>query len=560
MDAKDIYRIWCEKVEDFELKLELLGISSNNNEIISRFGSVLSFGTAGVRGIVGAGTNRMNSVTVSSISQAFSIYLRKKFKFPSVVISYDTRKFSYEFAKISAEIFALNNINVYFFENPSPIGILSLALRNLSCSGGVMITASHNPPEYNGYKIYNSLGAQPIDTERISSIFNELDFFGINNKKKLSFEEYLANKKIKFVNKNIKSEYIKKIKSKVNFGNINNIDITYSPLNGCALDLVNNLFKNMQNIHVVTEQKSPDFLFKTCSPPDPQKLNSFNLAIKLAQKYNSDIIILNDPDGDRLGIALKYKNKYKILSGIEISALLINYIAQKNNISGKILIKSIVTGGLSNIIADFYGAKCINTLPGFKYIANYMHELENINKLNLFLIGFEESNGFLLDYDIRDKDGVMTAAYFCDMIAYYKNLDINCIDILNNLYKKFGFYMQKNICFTENNIGKIKKIISEFKNYFNSNNKNIIYLSDYLISEEINFINNKISKINLPSCNMLGVEFKNNNKLFIRASGTEPLVKFYILYNGKTKKTAEENCQKIESLIYQVYEKFSNEN
>ena len=281
----------------------------------------------------------------------------------------------------------------------------------------------------------------------------------------------------------------------------------------------------------------------------------------MAQKYNSDIIILNDPDGDRLGIALKYKNnnknKYKILSGIEISALLVNYMAQKNNISNKILIKSIVTGGLSQVIADFYNIKCVNILPGFKYIADYMQKLENINKINLFLIGFEESNGFLLDYNIRDKDGVMTAAYFCNMIAYYKNLNINCIDILNNLYKKFGYYMQKNISFTENNINKIKKIIFEFKNYFSLNKSNIIYLSDYLISQKINFINNEISKINLPACNMIGIKFENNNKLFIRASGTEPLIKFYILYNGITQKIAEQNCKIIEDLIYKIFNKIN---
>ena len=275
----------------------------------------------------------------------------------------------------------------------------------------------------------------------------------------------------------------------------------------------------------------------------------------MAKKNNSDVIILNDPDGDRLGVALRYQNDYKILSGIEVAALLVNYFAQKNDISNKILIKSVVTGGLSEIIADFYGAKCVDILPGFKYIADYMHKLELNGKINSFLIGFEESNGFLpsSDVSVRDKDGIMAAAYFCDMVSYYKNINVNCIDVLSGLYKKFGYYMQKNISFVEKNISKIKKIILKFKKYFNSNRNGIISLRDYSISEKIDFKLNEVSKINLPKCDMLGIEFENNNKLFIKASGTEPLIKFYVLYSGKTQELAGKECKKIEILINQIY-------
>ena len=549
MDAKSVYKLWCEKVKNDYLKSELLKISLDDDEIAERFNKKLSFGTAGSRGLIGVGTNRMNFVTVAGISQAFSLYLKKKFDRPKVVISYDTRRFSYEFAKISSEVLASGGVDVYFFETPQPIGLLSFAIKNLECSGGVMITASHNPPEYNGYKVYNSLGAQPVDTSEISDIFNKLDFF---DEEKIDFEEYLKLQKIKIIDENIKLKYIQKIKSKINFENINNIDITYSPLNGCAFDLFKSLFKN---VHVVEQQKNPDFSFATCSPPDPQKINSFNLAVKLAKKNNSDVIVLNDPDGDRLGVALKYKNDYKILSGIEVATLLVNYFAQKNDISNKILVKSVVTGGLSEIIADFYGAKYVDVLPGFKYIADYMYNLELNGKINSFLIGFEESNGFLpsSDIDVRDKDGVMAAAYFCDMVSYYKKINVNCVDVLNDLYKKFGYCTQKNISFVEKDVNKIKKIISKFKKYFNSNRNDIISLSDYSISEKVNFKFNEILKINLPKCDMLGVEFENDNKLFIKASGTEPLIKFYVLYNGKTQELAERECKKIEMLINQIY-------
>ena len=549
MDAKSVYRLWCEEVKNDYLKSELLKISLDDDEIAERFNKKLSFGTAGARGLIGVGTNRMNFVTVAGISQAFSLYLKKKFDRPKVVISYDTRRFSYEFAKISAEVLASSGVDVYFFETPQPIGLLSFAIKNLECSGGIMITASHNPPEYNGYKVYNSLGAQPVDTSEISDIFNKLDFF---DEEKISFEECLKSQKIKIIDENIKLKYIKKIKSKINFENIDNIDITYSPLNGCALNLFKSLF---ENAYVVEQQKNPDFSFATCSPPDPQKINSFNLAVKLAKKNNSDVIILNDPDGDRLGVALKYQNDYKILSGIEVAALLVNYFAQKNDISNKILVKSVVTGGLSEIIADFYGAKCVDVLPGFKYIADYMHKLELNGKIGPFLIGFEESNGFLpnSDVSVRDKDGIMAAAYFCDMVSYYKKMNVNCIDILGDLYKKFGYYTQKNISFVEKDINKIKKIILKFKKYFNLNRDGIVSLSDYSTSEKMGFKLNEILKINLPKCDMLGIEFENNNKLFIKASGTEPLIKFYVLYSGKTRELAEKKYKKIEMLINQIY-------
>jgi phosphomannomutase len=234
---------------------------------------------------------------------------------------------------------------------------------------------------------------------------------------------------------------------------------------------------------------------------------------------------------------------------------LVNCFAQKNDISNKILVKSVVTGGLSEIIANFYGAKCVDTLPGFKYIADYMYNLELNGKISSFLIGFEESNGLLpsSDVDVHDKDGVMAAAYFCDMVSYYKKMNIDCVDILNDLYKKFGYYMQKNVSFVEKDIDKIKKIISKFKKYFNLNKDRVISISDYSISEKVSFKFDEILKINLSKCDMLGIEFKDNNKLFIKASGTEPLIKFYILYSGKTQELAEKNCKKIEMLINQIY-------
>lgn len=554
MDSKFVYDNWCKNVKDPGLLSELLSVASDNGEIFSRFGSSLSFGTAGARGLIGMGTNRLNIFTVRQISYSFASFLVEKFEKPSVVISYDTRKFSDVFAKTSAEVFAFCGVKVYFFENPQPIGLLSFAIRNLDASGGVMITASHNPPEYNGYKIYDSNGAQPANVDGISTKFRSIDPFSV---KFLDFEESLKERKTKFVSRELLEEYVRIFKQKIDFKKLNNLDITYSPLNGCSLDLFSCSFSGVQNIHVVEEQKLRDTSFKFCNPPDPQKLSSFDLSLKLAKKHNSDLIILNDPDGDRLGIALRYKNDYRILSGIEIAALLLDYFGKKyKDITSYLVVKSVVTGGLVSSIAKFYGMKCIETLPGFKYIAECMDNLEKNGNIDSFLMGFEESNGFLLDSNVRDKDGISSAAFFCEMVSFYKHQNVNCVDILENLYEKFGYHMQKNISFKESNPEKIKQSIQKFRQYFFDNQENVVSISDCRISEKIDFVNNEKTKICLPKSDMLGIEFEKNNILFVRSSGTEPLIKFYILYNSVSKEGACKICEKIESLIYKIYKSF----
>ena len=554
MNSKFVYDYWCQNVKNSELLSELLNIASDEEEVLDRFGSSLSFGTAGARGLIGMGTNRLNIFTVRQISYSFASFLFEKFENPSVVVSYDTRKLSDVFAKTSAEVFAFYGIKVHFFKSPQPIGLLSFAIRNLSASGGVMITASHNPPEYNGYKIYDSNGAQPTNVDEISTRFRSVDPFSVEF---LDFEKSLKERKIEFVSKELVEEYVNIFKQKINFKGLNNLDITYSPLNGCSLDLFECLFNGVKNIHVVEEQKLRDSSFKSCNPPDPQKLHSFDLSLKLAKKHNSDLIILNDPDGDRLGIALRYKNNYRILSGIEVAALFLNYLGKKRrDRTSYLVVKSVVTGGLANSIAKFYGMKCIETLPGFKYIAECMDNLEKNDNIDSFLMGFEESNGFLLDSNVRDKDGISSAAFFCEMVSFYKYQNVNCVDILESLYEKFGYHMQKNISFKESNPEKIEQSIQRFKKYFFDNQRDVVSISDYRVSEKINFMNNEKTKICLPKSDMLGIEFEKNNILFVRSSGTEPLIKFYILYSSVSKEEAFKICEKIESLIYKIYKSF----
>ena len=546
MDSKLLYNIWCRKVKDPDLSSELFCMTPE--EVSLKFEEQLKFGTAGARALIGAGPGRLNVVTVTHMSYALALYLKEKFENPSAVVSYDTRKYSKKFAMVSSQVLAENGVKVYFFDSPQPVGLLSFSIRYLSCSGGVMITASHNPPEYNGFKIYNSLGAQPICTSEISENLIHTDVFDIEYN---DFEFYLDDK-IEIVDNSIKQRYIDSLKNDVDFKKMNNIDIVYSPLNGCAGELFCDLFKEIKNLHIVKEQMSSDENFSSCKRPDPQFAGSFDLSIDLAKRNNSDIIILNDPDGDRLGIALKYKNDYKILSGIEVAALLLNYLAQKKDISNSIIIKSVVTGGLSEHIAKFYKIKCYNVLPGFKYISDFINNLEVNKNLNSFLMGFEESNGFLLNSYIRDKDGLSSSAFFCEMVSFYKSQNLNCLDILDGLYKKFGYYKQKNISFPENNHENIFKIISTFKEHFMKRN-DVSIIEDYNISEKIDIKNHTKSEINFPNSNMISIRFDDNNLLFIRSSGTEPLIKIYILYSGSSKSIAESNRVKIENMINQIY-------
>ena len=550
-------RLWFEKLKDDKRFVDELSlIKDNNDEIISRFCADLSFGTAGARALMGVGSSRMNFVTVSHISQSYSEYLKRRFKLPSVVVSYDTRKYSKEFAYYSSEVFAANGIQVYIFKNPSPIGILSFAIRKMNCSGGVMITASHNPPEYNGYKIYNDMGAQPVDVSEISSILSSIDIFDFKRK---DFDCAFADGKIKFVDDCIEKEYLELIKEKTKVHLIKNLDITYSPLNGCALDLFCGLFDLGKNLHVVEEQKYPDCEFSTCKRPDPQNLDSFKLSFNLARKNNSDIIILNDPDGDRLGVSVKDGEGYLVLTGLEISSLLLDFIIKQSKDKNKIcLIKSVVSGGLCDKISEFYGLKCIQTLPGFKYISEKMHEMELNNTLDLFSMGFEESNGFLLFPFIRDKDGVSSSAFFCKMVSYYKENNLSCSEVLEGLYKKFGYNLQKNISFKENNKNRINYIIDKFKFYFLNDTLNVSIVNDYRTSESHIIESNKIKSLDIEKSEILEIIFKDGNKLFLRSSGTEPLLKFYIMYVAPTRDLAEKVLDKIEKVVLKIYKSVTN--
>lgn len=545
-DAEKRYNIWVDKLKNNKiLSDQLINMRGNANEIIDCFSSYLNFGTAGARGIIGVGTNRINSVTVSHISSSYSDYLNKHFSCPSIVISYDTRKYSREFAKVASEVFSYSGITVHFFDEPSPIGLLSFAIRKLKCSGGVMITASHNPPEYNGYKVYNNNGAQPVNIDELVSILKNKDLFDF---KRLDFNESISCNKIKLIKNEIENEYLESVKKVFKINSIKNINITYSPLNGCSSKLFCKLFDNCK-LNVVNKQNCRDESFETCNPPDPQKEESFSLALDLAKKNNSDLIILNDPDGDRLGIAIKFNDSYRILTALEIAALFLNFIIETEKNRNIYVIKSIVSCGICDEFIKFHKVRCIQTPPGFKYISQ---EIENIRKnsdYDALIFGFEESNGFLVFNDVRDKDGISSSAFFCKMMSYYKEKQLNCIGILEQLYKKFGYIIQENISVRETCREKINEMIDKLKKHFISNKSEVSKIIDYRYSEIVDLKSGKTAHVEFERTDILEINFHNKSKLFVRASGTEPLIKFYCIHNKEFDNSFMDKIKKIFLLV-----------
>ncbi|GMB10743.1 MAG: phospho-sugar mutase [Candidatus Improbicoccus devescovinae] len=559
LDIEKEYETWLiHSRNNTEIYEELLKIKNNKLEIYDRFRKNIDFGTAGIRGILGAGPNRVNVYVISLVSQAVSEYIISQVESPSVVIAYDTRKNSYLFARSAAEVFAANGFLVWIFEEVQPTPLLSYAVRALKCSTGIIVTASHNSFIYNGYKIYDSHGAQVANTSEIYKKMSILDIF--NDVKSSEFNENLKNKTINYVPIKIIKNYINSI---INLCNINkyflDLKISYSPLNGCAQKIVSEISQkiNIKEFNIVKEQQEPDEYFTTCRNPNPEKLKSFDLVIDLAKKTDSDLAILNDPDGDRVGIAVKHNSEYKILNGNEVAALILDFllIFRENN-NKNYVIKSMVSGGLIDKIAEENNIFLIETPSGFKNIAKFILELEKQDKLKNFLFAFEESQGYLLaDYN-RDKDGITSMFFICKMAGYYKQKNMNLIDVLYNLYEKYGYFLNKTLYFKiENSSFDTTEI--KFKNIIkNSENLYIKNIYNHRNSVVYDLENNKILDINSPKTDMIVFNLENNQKLIVRASGTEPVIKCYVFANDSTLEKSKRNFHNIKKFAEDFIKNF----
>ena len=546
---------WLDSDIDSKSKNEIIQLLHKKNQklLLECFYKNLEFGTGGMRGIIGIGSNRVNKYTIGFTTQGLSNYLNKIFQSNiSVAIAYDSRKFSKEFAQWSAKVFSANKIKVYLFSELRPTPELSFAIRKLKCNCGIVITASHNPKEYNGYKVYWKDGGQ-ITKPHDKLILNEINKLNDINDILVS-----KNKKnISLINEKIDKEYIKKIKSLSLFNNSNsNLKIIYTPIHGAGITQVPNALKEFgfSKIIITKSQEKPDPNFSTVNSPNPEEYEALKEGIKDLKKNEADILLATDPDGDRVGVAIYDNNKIKLINGNQLASLIIYYTLLKLKENKKLpvngfIAKTIVTTNLIEKIAANYKVNCYSTLTGFKNIAQLIKKKKN----EKFIAGGEESYGYLVGDFTRDKDAIISSAIICEIANWANSKNKNLNDILNDIYSKYGFYLEKLFTIKLEGIEGINSINNIMENYRNNPPKNIYNLKvnkiiDYMRNNNNPAINNKSNVIQLIT--------KNNSSITIRPSGTEPKIKFYFSLNSKNinnKKLLENLVKKEINLITKQY-------
>lgn len=535
MDYLKKYKLWCEnEYFDDEFKSELLNLK--DDEIKDRFFSDLKFGTGGIRGIIGAGSNRINKYIIAKVTQGYANFLNKNFENPTVAIAYDSRYKSLEFAKESAKVLGANGIKVYFFDKIASTPELSYAVRELKATGGIVITASHNPSNYNGYKVYQREGYQ-ILLEVAQLIIDEVNKVEFDRIKSEEFDELVKNRYLEFLSDDFFEKYYLAVSRESDIDK-KNIKIVYTPLNGAgARPVVEVLKRNkFSNVYTVNEQMIPDSNFTTVPYPNPEEESVFELAIKLGNKKNADILVATDPDADRVGVMAKHKDKYIKINGNQMGILLSKYLLNKE--SNNVIITTIVSSHLVDLIAKRYGAIVYRTLTGFKYIGEKISELEEGNKK--FILGFEESYGYLTKTHARDKDAADATLVISEMAAFYKNKNMTLIDALDEIYSEYGYFKEELISLEfkgEKGIYKIQKLMEKFReieSFEYSHNKTI---------EKIDYLNTSETK--LPKENVLKFIFKDQSWFAIRPSGTEPKIKIYL---STTSDKLKETNEKLDSL------------
>ena len=539
MDYRAEYERWLQNAND-EIKEELTQYT--DQEIEDSFYRNMAFGTGGLRGTIGAGTNRMNVYTVAKASQGLADYLNTALEQPSVVIGYDSRMKSDAFAKVAAGVFAANGIRVNIWPVLLPVPTVSFAVRYLNTSAGVMITASHNPSKYNGYKVYGADGCQ-ITTEaaaRILAEIEKLDIFA--DVKQMDFEEGLKTGQITYIPDEVLTAFIEEVKHQsVLFGEEVNKDvaIVYSPLNGTGLVPVTRTLKEMgyTNITVVKEQEQPDGSFPTCPYPNPEIKEAMSLGMEYAKRCHADLLLATDPDCDRVGIAVKDKDgEYVLLSGNETGLLLLDYVCSQRMKHGKmpadpVMVKTIVTMDLGERIAAHYGVETKNVLTGFKFIGEQIGLLEKQGRADRYIFGFEESYGYLSGSYVRDKDGVNAAYLICEMFSYHKTRGIGLLDKLNELYAEYGYCLNTLHSYEFDGaagFAKMQEIMAKFHEGLDMiGPKKVVKVMDYSKGLE-----------GLPKSDVLKYLLEDNCSVVVRPSGTEPKLKTYISVSAKSREEA----------------------
>lgn len=550
MNEKELYKLWLEKaVDDADLQTELKGIEGDDEAIKDRFYRNLEFGTGGLRGVIGAGTNRLNVYTIRRATQGLADYVNEAFTNPSVAISYDSRIKSDVFAKAAAGVLVANGIKVYIYSELMPTPMLSFAVRNLKCDAGIMVTASHNPAKYNGYKAYGADGCQ-MTLEAAAIVLNKINSLDMFSDVKTSdFEAGLASGMIEYVSDAVIEEYYKNVLAQginTKLCAESGLKLVYTPLNGTGNKPVRAILDRIgiKDVVVVPEQEMPDGNFPTCPFPNPEIKEALNLGLKLCEEYKPDLLLATDPDADRVGIAVPSENGYVLFSGNEVGALLLEYIASQRTALGTmpenpITIKTIVTTDIIKAIAKEYGIEVIEVLTGFKFIGEQIGFLEAKGEEDRYIFGFEESYGYLAGSYVRDKDAVVASMLIVEMAAYYRTKGISLIQARENLYKKYGVYahsQQSFVCEGASGMEKMKEIMGGLRANHPTEigGLKVTVFEDYIASTSKNVETGEVTPITLPKSDVLTFKLTDGASVVIRPSGTEPKIKAYYTTTGKT--------------------------
>jgi phosphoglucomutase len=570
LEYLDKYNMWLEsEYIDSVSKDELKGIK-NEKEIEDRFYKDLEFGTGGLRGIIAAGSNRMNIYTVGKATQGLADYLNSKYSGEiSVSIAYDSRIMSKEFSETSAKILCANGIKVYLYNSLRPTPMLSYAVRYLRSKAGIEITASHNPKQYNGYKVYGEDGGQVTD-ENAAAILNCIE--GIqkfSEVRTMDFDLALEQGLIEIIGEEVDKTYYEKVKSLTIRGEMvktsaKDLKVIYTPIHGSGNIPVRRVLKELgyEKIYVVKEQELPDGNFPTAPYPNPENPDVFEIALKMAEEIKPDIIFGTDPDCDRIGVVVKTsQGDYKELTGNQTGILLTHYMIssmkEKNILpENGFIVKTIVTTEMVKKIAEDYGVHNIDVLTGFKYIGEKIKEIHESGE-GTFMFGFEESYGYLAGDFVRDKDAVISAELICEMALYYKNKGINLYDALMGLYEEYGYFKEKLVSIElkgKEGQEKIKNSLQYLRHSMNYTigNIKIVKKLDYKLSIEKDMVNISETKIDLPKSNVLKFIMEDSSRFVVRPSGTEPKMKVYLSVTGDSEKDSEEKMRMFEKSVMKI--------
>lgn len=555
MDIMENYKRWLGKVTEEDLLSELKAIDGKEEEINDRFYRDLEFGTGGLRGVIGAGTYRMNEHTVARATQGYSNYLNQAVKEPSVSIAYDSRIKSDVFAKTAAGVFAANGIQVHIYKELMPTPSLSYAVRALHCDGGIVVTASHNPAKYNGYKVYGADGCQ-ITLEVADAILKEIEAVDVfDDVKKMDFEAGLAAGTIQYIEEDVITGFIDAVSERaLNPKEIDkNVSIVYTPLNGTGRYCVTRCLKEngYTQITIPKEQEMPDGNFTTCPYPNPEIREALEVGLKKAKEVGSDLLLATDPDCDRVGVAVREGDEYQLISGNQMGILLFDYICKTYKANGTmpknpVVVTTIVSTKMIDKIAADYGVEVRRVLTGFKFIGEQIGFLEADGEVDRYIFGFEESYGYLSGGHVRDKDGVNASLLICEMFAHYKAMGISLVQMLNQLYEKYGYFKEALQSITFEGASGAKKMADLMESLRTNAPKEI---AGFKVMDVKDY---KAGIGNLPKSNVLEFNMEDDINVLVRPSGTEPKIKMYYLVKGSSEEAGAKIVSALENYFTDV--------